>query len=74
MSSIARSAGGVEDRGPDLVAVTWVFTALAVIVVCLKVFTRVKIIKEPALDDFFTVLSLVSICGFGWPEISHDVH
>ena len=63
MIPMARSAGGIENRGPELVAVTWVFTALAVVVVGLKVFTRIKIIKEPALDDFFTVLSLVSNCA-----------
>ena len=66
MSSTARPLHGNENRGHELVAVTWLFTALATVAVCLKIFTRVKIIKEPALDDFFTVLSLVSICLLGW--------
>lgn len=61
MSSVAIPAGDHDDRGPELVAVTWVFTALATVVVGTKIFTRVKIIKEPALDDFFTILSLVLI-------------
>ena len=73
MSSIALPAGGDENRGSELVAVTWVFTALATVVVCLKVFTRVKILKETALDDFFTVLSLVSIRVLRWLEIRHNV-
>lgn len=65
MNTVAGPAGGVENRGPELVVVIWVFTALATVMVCLKVFTRVKIIKEPALDDFIIILSLVSICAFG---------
>ena len=65
MSPIALQAAVGGNRGPELVVTTWVFTALATVVVCLKVFTRVKIIKETALDDFFTVLSLVSIRVFG---------
>ena len=62
MSSVAILAGDDDNRGPELMAVTWVFTALATVVVGVKIFTRIKIIKEPALDDFFTTLSLVSIC------------
>lgn len=65
MSSVAIPAGGNDNRGPELVVVTWIFTALATVVVGLKIFTRVKIMKEPALDDFFTILSLVSKCVLG---------
>ena len=61
MNAIAPPTEGDQNRGPELVVVTWVFTALASITVSLKLFTRVKIIKETALDDVFTILSLV-----GW--------
>ena len=60
MDPMAPPAGGDQNRGPESVAVTWVFTALASFVVSLKLFTRVKSLKETALDDVFTILSLVS--------------
>lgn len=61
MDSLEPPAGGDQNRGPELVAVIWVFTALASFVVSLRLFTRVKILKETALDDVFTILSLVLI-------------
>lgn len=60
MDSLEPPVGGDQNRGPELVAVIWVFTALASFVVSLRLFTRVKILKETALDDVFTILSLVS--------------
>ena len=65
MTSLAIPAGDNDNRGPELVALIWIFTALATVVVGIKVFTRIKIIREPALDDFFTILSVVSICLLG---------
>ena len=54
-------SGGDFNRGQDLVIVTWVFTTLALVIVGLKVYTRIKILREPALDDVFTVLAVVSL-------------
>ena len=60
MDSLPVPSGGDHNRGPELVAVTWAFTTLASIIVSLKIFTRVKILQELALDDLFTVFALVS--------------
>lgn len=59
MDNLSAQATGDHNRGPTLVIVIWILTALALIVVSIKVYTRIKIIREPALDDFFTVLAVV---------------
>ena len=76
MTSMVPPVGGDHNRGPELIAVTWVFTALAAFVVSLRLFTRVKILKETGLDDIFTVLSLVSSrfhCDPCLPKWSHTL-
>ncbi|ETS80241.1 hypothetical protein PFICI_07770 [Pestalotiopsis fici W106-1] len=50
-----------EDRGPELLAIIWVFTALAIITVTLKVITRAHILRGLTWDDFFILISLVLI-------------
>ncbi|KAK9788262.1 putative Integral membrane protein [Seiridium cardinale] len=55
----------VDDRGPELLAITWVFTGLAIIVVALKLFTRQRFLQGLGWDDFFIFLSLVGRTGNG---------
>ena len=57
---LAPPPGGDQDRGPTLIAVTWTFTAMALMVVGVKVYTRLKIVRETALGDLFIMLSMVS--------------
>lgn len=59
MDNLSAQATGDQNRGPRLVIVIWLLTSLALIVVSVKIYTRIKIIREPALDDFFTVVSVV---------------
>ncbi len=61
MNPSASPTGGDQNRGPELVAVTWALTALATVVVALRMFTRIRILKDMALDDFYVVISLVSV-------------
>ncbi len=51
--------GGDQNRGPELLAITWTFTALALIVVIVKIYTRFKIVHETGLDDFLIFVSTV---------------
>lgn len=51
--------GDSHSTGPAILAVSWVFTAISAIVVGLKIWTRVKIIRETGLDDILTVIALV---------------
>ena len=48
-----------DNRAPELLAVLWAFTILALIVVLLKICTRLRIIHETGLDDFFVFFSMV---------------
>lgn len=49
-----------DNRGLELLAIIWVFTALAVITVILKIFTRARILHTLDIDDFFIFFSLVN--------------
>ena len=48
-----------DDRGPELLVISWVFTGLALVTVALKVFYRAHVLKL-GWDDFFILFSLVS--------------
>ncbi len=61
MNPSASPTAGDHNRGPELVAVTWALTALATFAVALRMFTRIRILKDMALDDFYVMLSLVSM-------------
>lgn len=51
--------GGGDSAGLDILVVTWVFTGITTVVVCLKIWTRFKIIQQTGLDDILTVIALV---------------
>lgn len=53
--------GGDHDRGPEMLAVIWTFTTLALAVVSLKLYTRFRILREPGFDDAFTAVSVVRL-------------
>ncbi|OTA55119.1 hypothetical protein K449DRAFT_357701 [Hypoxylon sp. EC38] len=63
----------VENRGPELLAITWVFTALAVIIVAIKLVTRAHMLHALGWDDFFIFISvaLIIICT---SLFTYDVH
>ncbi|KAL8815437.1 MAG: hypothetical protein Q9223_005415 [Gallowayella weberi] len=42
-----------QNKGPLLVAIVWVFAALALIVVSIKVWTRVKVLHQSDLENVF---------------------
>ena len=49
-----------ESRGPTIRAVTWLSVLLPLLVVSLRVYTRVFVRKVFGLDDWVIVFSLVS--------------
>jgi hypothetical protein len=51
----------IENRGPQLIGVIILFLALSWIAVPLRMWVRIKIIKSFALDDWLTLVTLVSI-------------
>jgi len=51
---------GDQNRGPELLAVTWVFTSVALLVVIAKFYTRVKVLHSTGLDDALVILSMVN--------------
>ncbi|KAL8753995.1 MAG: hypothetical protein Q9199_004644 [Rusavskia elegans] len=54
-----------QDKGPLLVRIIWVFEALALTAVCLKVWTRVKVLHQSGLEDVFVLLSDVLSLVYG---------
>ena len=49
-----------QDRGPLVDISTWVITAIAIIVVVVRLYTRLFLKKSAGLDDLLMLLALVS--------------
>lgn len=49
-----------DDKGPQITAVSWSFGSVAIIVVAIRLYTRLILTRKAGWDDFFIVLSLVS--------------
>ncbi|KAL8745580.1 MAG: hypothetical protein Q9190_002292 [Brigantiaea leucoxantha] len=47
--------------GPTILIVTWTLTSVAVVVVALKVWTRIRLIHLTGADDVLTVIALVFV-------------
>lgn len=58
MESVSRQDKG--NLGPLMLALNWTLAAIAIIIVILRVLTRLKRIHGLRIDDHFMMLSLVS--------------
>lgn len=56
-----------ENRQTEVLVVAWVMTGIAIFIVGVKLFTRVRIVHVVGLDDFFIFLSLV------WIQLKHSL-
>ncbi|KAL8645310.1 MAG: hypothetical protein Q9226_007362, partial [Calogaya cf. arnoldii] len=55
---------GDTSAGPSILIITWLFTAISTIIVGLKVYTRLKIIRQFGADDILTILALLFLLAF----------
>lgn len=53
------SAGSNDNKAPEFLGVFATGTVVAMVLVCLRVWVRAKIIRKVALDDWVVVISLV---------------
>lgn len=60
MESVPRQDEG--NLGPLMLALSWTLAAVAIIIVVLRVLTRLKRDHGLRIDDHFMILSLVSQC------------
>ena len=58
MESVQRQDKG--NLGPLMLALNWTLSAIAIIIVIIRVLTRLKRIHGLRIDDHFMILSLVS--------------
>lgn len=58
---VAPPIGGDQNRGPVLLTVIWIITALALMIVGLKIYTKFKIVRDAGIDDFLIFLSMVRL-------------
>ena len=58
-----------QDKGPLLVITIWVFGSLALIVVCLNFWTRLKVLHQSGLEDIFVLLAWVGRAT----KLSHSI-
>ena len=55
---------GLEDtRAPELLGITWSFAALATILGAVRLYTRLRILRQKGWDDVLTFLALVRPSG-----------
>ncbi|KAL8953813.1 MAG: hypothetical protein Q9222_000322 [Ikaeria aurantiellina] len=54
-----------QDKGPALLAVIWIFAALALITVSIKVWTRFKILHQSGVEDLLIFLAWIFSLIFG---------
>jgi hypothetical protein len=47
-------------RGPMIMGITWTFTILAMMAVCLRFYLRLKISKLYLMEDWFMLAAVVS--------------
>lgn len=50
-----------QSRQSEILVVAWVMTGTAIFMVCLKLFARATIVHVVGWDDFFIILSVVTI-------------
>ena len=53
-----------HDRGDTIIVINVVFLGLGLILVCLRVYVRTKVIKNFGWDDFLIILALVRFWTF----------
>lgn len=53
------SADLTDSRQTEVLVVAWTMTGAAILIVTVKIFTRVKIVQIIGWDDFFIIFSLV---------------
>ncbi|KAL8661876.1 MAG: hypothetical protein Q9168_008339, partial [Polycauliona sp. 1 TL-2023] len=66
-------ADGDNNTGRSILIITWLFTGISTVVVGLKVWTRLKIIRNFGADDYLTILALLLLLAFA-PLITVSVH
>lgn len=60
MSVIRPRDSSADNLGPTLIAVAWVFAAVAFVVIAIRCYVRLRIIRRFHLDDWFILLTYVS--------------
>jgi hypothetical protein len=53
-------------RGPALAIVNYIFISITVVVVALRLYTRIAIKRWFGIDDVFIIVALVSITAVVW--------
>lgn len=48
-----------SSNGPEILAVTWALTSIALAVVILKIWTRIKLIRHTGPEDVLTAIAVV---------------
>ncbi|KAL8681920.1 MAG: hypothetical protein Q9186_002006 [Xanthomendoza sp. 1 TL-2023] len=55
---------GNNNNGTSILIITWLFTIISTIIVILKVYTRLRIIRQFGADDILTILALLFLLAF----------
>ena len=58
--SVLPPEGGDGDRGSVILGTTWTLTLTSVLFVCLRMYTRMKLVQRIWWDDWLVVIAIVS--------------
>lgn len=64
MEGSVAPTGGDQDRGSVILGVTWTLTLISIIFVCLRMYSRVRLIRKTWWDDWLAVIAVVSYDGY----------
>ena len=48
-----------DDKGPKILAVLWTLTGLTTVIVIVRVYIRLKLLRNFGMDDYLIVISIV---------------
>ena len=46
--------------GPKILAANWTEASIATVIVCIRIFTQIKVVGRVGIDDYLILLALVS--------------
>ena len=61
MSTSGPPAGGDQDKSVELLALSWTWASLSLIMISLRFYSRIKITQRLWWDDFFALVTMVSL-------------
>lgn len=64
MEGLPPPEGGDRDRGSIILGITWTLTLISLIFVCLRMYSRIRLVQRIWWDDWLAVIAVVSFNSY----------